>query len=1039
MQLIRRFAEHRLAANLAMIIMTLAGLWAVKTMPTQLDPPAHFPMVFVEVAWRSASAEDVEALVTNPVEQQLRTLTGLEELTSRTSEGFTRVAARFTYDTNISDALDEVKQRVANIRNLPADIEQPVVRRAIDLEPIGALLITHGGTLDELIPLVRGFERELYARGIEQVYYNGLPEMEIALQVGSRELHQMGKTLDELAAEISRMSASVPAGTVGIGQGAQNLRSLDQARDAISFEHLTLATADGLTVLGDLANVQRRPERGQPQIANNGRPAIEMTLLRRTDADAWFNHQIMTNWLDEMQPKLPQGVAIELVVNVWQLIGAQLSMILFNGLTGLMLVVGVLYVFLSGRVAWWVTVGIPVSFLLGLALFHMAFGFGISIIALIGFIMALGIVVDDAIVVGEDVVTLHEAGYSPLDAAVTGAERMWVPVATSSLTTLAAFLPLLIIGGVMGDMILALPTVLLCVILASLVECFGVLPGHLRGSLTAPGATAIPAWRQRFNARFFAFRDGPFARWVTAALDNPGATVTAAVAGFVVALSLIISQHVPFNIITGFDLESLEANVQFASSATDADRNRFVLHLEETLESVSTESEGVNIEGHTTRTNFARFNQDDLTGEQYASLNAQYAFEEQRTMSPDAFVALWRERIQQPAWVEQLTVGVSGGQNGGQPDVTLVLRGQALDQVKSGAEALKRAMSAYPGVTNIVDDLPFGREQIIFTLTPQARALGLSTEQVGRQLRAAYSGALVQIFNEHESEVEVRVMLPDEEQDDLAHLTRVPIKTATGELVPLGNVARLHHRRGIDVIRHKDGQMAVRVSADVDPQVTNAMNLIEQIKENDLPAILDTYDLKFGLGGKSEQDQVIMGTMALGGLLTMVLIYLILAWTFASYLWPLAIMMAIPFGFTGAVLGHWVTGWDVGAMSLLAFFSLTGVVVNDSIVLISFLKREIAGGTPLRQALERAIQARFRAVLLTSLTTIAGLTPLMFETSSLAFYMAPIAVTLCFGLALATTLVLFVIPALILLLEGGKARLVNLLHRRRPVALLHGE
>jgi multidrug efflux pump subunit AcrB len=321
---------------------------------------------------------------------------------------------------------------------------------------------------------------------------------------------------------------------------------------------------------------------------------------------------------------------------------------------------------------------------------------------------------------------------------------------------------------------------------------------------------------------------------------------------------------------------------------------------------------------------------------------------------------------------------------------------------------------------------------MIFELTPAGRSLGLTSAEIGAQLRAAYTGSRVQIFNDEHSELEVRVMLPDAERDDLGRLRRFPVRTPDGDFVPLGNVATLYTRRGIDVIRHRDGQLAVRVSADVDPQQANAMAITSRLERDVLPAILERHDLKFGLGGRSEFDQMIISTLALGGLLTLLLIYLILAWVFASYLWPLAIMTAIPFGLTGAVIGHWVTGWDIGAMSFLAFFSLTGVVVNDSIVLLSFFKREVEADTPLRDALEGAVRARFRAVILTSLTTIAGLTPLIFETSTLAMYVAPIAVTLSFGLAFGTTLVLLVIPALILLLEAARGQGARFLSRSGP-------
>ncbi len=1006
-----------------MIMMTLAGFWAIRTMPSQLDPPMHMPIVFIEIQWIGASAEDVETLVTTPIEQQLRTINDLRELESRTKNGSVSITARFEYDADMTMALDQVKQRVANIRNLPPGIEPPVISRRIDLEPIANLLVTGPGDVSELIPLVRSMEKDLLSRGIEGIFYDGLPREEIALLIGGKRLIEMRFTLDDLAQEVARVSQDVPAGSVGRGQGSRQLRSLDQRRDSLGFEALQIRSNDQLIRLGDIAEVVRRPQRGQPIVTNKGHPAIEMILWRSTEADAYIADQILDTWIADVRPTLPPGVELTVLGDVWGLLGAQLQMIVKNGLSGLVLVVIILFLFLSGRVGWWVMVGIPVSFLLGLALFHLIFGYGISIIALIAFIMALGIVVDDAIVVGEDATTHFEQGKSPIDAAVSGAQRMWVPVMTSSLTTLAAFIPLVIIGGEMGDAIIALPTVLLCVIVASLIECFLVLPGHLRVSLGKMQPPAEGSWRKRFDNAFFGFRDERFIPFVKRALNYPGATLCTAIGGFVIAVSLVASQHVGFAMNTGFSIETLEANVEFASSATDAQKQEFLTHLESTLDEVDTESDHKNLLGWITKYNLADLNNERMVGEQYASVDANYAYEEFRNLTPQNFVNKWREKIIKPPYVEQLVLDAAGGQNNGAPDITLVLRGENLDALKQGAEELATALAAYPGVSNVIDNLPYGKEQIIFQITARGRALGLTPNDIGRQLRAAYSGRRVQIFNENESEVEVRLMLPDHERDDLGRLQQFPIKTNAGEFVPLSNVAILYNRRGIDVIRHTDNQMAVRVSADVDPEVGNAMSITKDLEETALADILDRNDLTFGLGGKSQQDQLIMNTMALGAMLTLVLIYLILAWVFASYLWPLAIMMAIPFGFTGAIFGHWVTGWDVGAMSMLAFFSLTGIVVNDSIVLISFLKRDVEAGRDLKESLVRAIRARFRAVILTSLTTIAGLMPLMFETSSLSFYIAPIAVTICFGLAFATALVLIVIPALILLLEGLRARL----------------
>ena len=1021
--LIRIFAEHRVAANLLMIMMTLAGIWALRTMPTQLDPPSNHPMVFVDIQWPGASAEDVESLVTNPVEQALRTMNDLRELRSRTENGTVIVQAEFKRGIDLSLALDQAKQRVANIRNLPAGIEPPVVRQYIELEPVTILQITGSGQVGELIPLVRGLERELLSRGIESISYDGMPREEIALLVGGQRLREVGFTLDELAAEVARVSRDVPAGTVGSGQDSRQLRSLDQRRYPYDFEQLLIRSNDQLIRFGDLGRVERRPQRGQPIVTKEGKPSVEATLWRSKDADAHLADRIVNGWLEEVRPGLPDGVQIDVVQDIWTMLGGQLDMIVKNGLSGLILVALILFVFLHGRVGWWVMIGIPVSFLLALALFHLVFGQGISIIALIGFVMALGIVVDDAIVVGEDATTLYQAGASPTEAAIAGAQRMWVPVVTSSLTTLAAFIPLVLVGGAMGDVILALPMVLLCVILASLVECFLVLPAHLRSSLgkTRPGTPG--SWRQRFDDGLARFTDQRFMPLVRRALDYPGATLCAAIGAMAVSLSLIVSQHVGVAMVTGFTIESLEVDVAFSATASEADQEQFLAHLETGLQTVHAETGGDNLLGWVTKRNLARFNRDRMVGEQYASISANYAYEEQRAHSPQEFVNRWRALIVKPPYVEQLVVAVGGGQNNGQPDMTLLLRGDDIEALKRGAEELADALAGFPGVDNVLDNLPYGRDQIIFEMTATGRALGLTAEAIGGQLRAAYSGSRVQIFNENDSELEVRVMLPDHERDDLGRLQQFPLRTPDGEFVPLGSVAALYNRRGIDVIRHTDGQMAVAVSADVDPQVNNAMALTGTVVKDVLPGILQRHDLRYELGGKSENDKVIMETMALGGVLTLVLIYLILCWVFASYLWPVAIMTAIPFGLTGAIFGHWITGWDIGAMSFLAFFSLTGVVVNDSIVLISFFKRNLEAGEPLRQALERAVRARFRAVILTSLTTIGGLLPLMFEGSTLAFYVAPIAVTLCFGLAFGTLLVLLVIPALLLLLEGGRQRL----------------
>jgi multidrug efflux pump subunit AcrB len=1018
--LIDVFTRHKVASNLAMIMMILTGLWAIDRIPTQLDPAIDWPVVQIRANWRGASAEDIEKLIIVPIEQQLRTVVGMQELRSVSYNGGGWMQIRFTHDADMIQANDEVKQRVAQIRNFPLDMEPITVNRVTDYEPISSVLVTGEGTLQELIPLVREFEKQLLSRGIDRVEFEGLPEEELSIQIPSSKLYELNTSLDEIAGEVRRRSSNAPAGTVGRGQGARQLRSLDQKREVSEFEQMEVSLQSGerLARLGDLASIEKRAKVGQAQLMRDGKPAITMHLQRLTNTDAIMTAEILQKWVAETRPVLSKGVDIHVYQEVWVLLKHQLGLIFENGSTGLVLVVIILFLFLSGRVGLWVTIGIPVSFMFATLIFYSVFDGGINIIALIAFVMALGIVVDDAIVVGEDATTLFEQGYSPAEAAAGGAKRMFLPVMTSSLTTMAAFVPLLLTGGEMGAFIITLPTVLLCVIVASLIECFLILPGHLKHSFEKMDQRDPGRFRLWFDERFIRFRETYYRPFLEKAIANPWVTLSSAVACVVLTFSLAASGRVGVNFVVGLDLQTLEANVEFGAGASDSDRLGFMAHLERTLNETNAEFDNSNVNGFVTQYNRAELNQERKNGTQYGSLEVEYAWEEERTVSPQVFLASWKEKVIRLPFVEQLQLEVTGGANNGMPDLSLVLRGQDIPTLKQAAEELSDALAGYEGVSNIFDDLPYGKDQIVFSITPLGKSLGLTTESLGRQLRAAYNGSRVQIFNQNDVEIEVLVMLPDDERDELASLKRFPIKTPGGQLAALGMVAELSNRRGIDTINHNNGFLSVIVNATVDPEINNTQKIIAHLNDHELKEIKDRYGLTSDLSGATERSQQIVETMSIGAVLTLIFIYLILAWSFASYTWPLAVMTAIPLGLTGAIFGHWVMNYDIGAMSLLAFFSLTGIVVNDSIVLISFFRRGLAEGLSTIEAIRDASLSRFRAVLLTSLTTIAGLSPLMFESSTLAMYMVPIAITICFGLVFSTFLVLLVVPSLVIIIEN---------------------
>ena len=1020
--MIERFANHPVASNIAMILAVIAGVWSIHIMPTQLDPPTSIPQIEITVTWIGAAAEDVELSVTTPIEQAIHQIQGIDQITSKSRNGLAEISIDFRHGADLAEALDNVKQMVANIRNLPAGIEPPEVRRVLNLQPVATVLVTTTGELTDLLPVVRVMEQELVSRGIDAILFEGLPKEEIALMVSGSRLTELKLTLIELAEEIAATSQNLPGGKIGRGQRQRLLRSSGLRTDVAGYEAIRIRAGNDVVRLGDIASIQRRIQEDESTFSRRDHYAVEIHLWRSARADAQFAHEVLDGWFADKKKELPAGITLTVYDDLWEVIDSQFSTILFSGVVGLALVLFTLYLFLNTQLAIWVMIGIPVSVLGGIALFHGVFDQGISIVAFIAFIMAVGIIVDDAIVVGEDIDTLNNSGCSPSSSCVMGAKRMWTPVATSSLTTLAAFIPLLLVGGAIGELILTLPMALLCIIVASLVECFLILPGHLRSSLEA--RTFAPSRLQmRFRSAFNQFRSKTFEPIVKKAIDNPGFTLSLAALSFLCALSLVISQHVRINLVIGFDVEAIHANVEFSENADATDRIRFKKHLEKTLQDTSSEIGAENIRGWVAKDKVAEFRGEIESGEQYLSIDAQFAFEEIRTVSPNQFATEWRKKIAVPYFVKNLDVRVKGGLNNGLADMTLVLQGADLSQLQRGAAELSAALERYPGVSNVYTDAPYGKDRLLFDVTPSGKNLGLTPGDVSNQLLAGYSGSRVQIINESLSELEVRAILPDSERHSITALSQFPIRLPSGEFVSLSSVATLKENRGIDTIRHHDLRKSITVFADVESGTNDPMTVLAGIKENHLPGILQRHQLSYGLGGSSRRDEQILEVMKLGGALTLVLIYLMLAWVFSSYIWPLAIMIAIPFSLVGSVFGHFLFGIEIGTMSLLAFFTLSGIIVNDSIILMAFVKRSLATGETLKASLQQGVSARFRAVVLTSVTTMVGLIPLLFDNSTLSLYVVPIAVTLTFGLAVGSVLVLLVIPALILFLESLALRL----------------
>ncbi len=1022
---IHRFAQHRVAANLLMIMMIIFGAYSLTKLNKQFFPNFALDYISVRVVWPGASAEDVERSITIPLEQALRTLDGSKEMTSTSTRSLSSIVIEYEENTDMGVALDEVKQFVSNIRHLPGDTEDPIVTKVARYEAVASIILTADGELEELRPLAYKFERELLDKGISRVSFSGLPKQEIAIEVSAKQIQQLGLSLNQIGERVINQSQDIPAGTVAESEAAREVRGLQRKRDVQSFSSLNLLTTESgqKLTLNDIAEIQRRPKENQVEIFYQGKPAVLMNLQRTENTDALISAEIMQQWLLETQATLTPSIQLVVFDEKYSLIQQRIDLLLENGITGLMLVLAILYIFLNGRVAFWVAVGIPTSFLGALGVLYL-FGGSINMISLFGLIMTLGIIVDDAIVVGEDALTHYQSGENSLMAAEGGALRMLIPVMSSSLTTVAAFLPLMMVTGIIGSILFDIPFVVICVIIASLIESFLILPGHLRHSFHKNHHKKNSVLRQRLEDGFLTFRDVYFRPVIKRAIDNRLTTITIAVCSLVLALSLVIFGQVKFQFFPQPESTAIIASVKFAAGTPPERVHTFAQQLEQALtETDEALREGASlITAAVLRINTATFDGgvNYQNGNQYAMLQVELLQPDERSIRNNIIIEDWQSRLDIPAGVELLSISSPRGGPPGR-DIDIFLSGADAITLKHAAEDLALAMENFDGLSNILDDLPYGRQQYIFKLTPLAQSAGLTIAEVGRQLRTALDGQLLQIFYDTYEEIEVRIMLPANERKFQSILETLPIITASGKRLLLNNVVSLNSQQGLELLRHTDAKLGVHITAEVDAKKTNANEVLEKLQQTVIPDLTNKYSLQVNYKGRAEEERETSSDMKHGGLLALAMIYIILAWVFSSYSWPLAVMMVIPFGICGAIFGHWLLGIDLTILSQFGMFGLSGIVINDSIILVTFYKQLKAKGLAIREALIESACLRLRAVMLTSLTTIAGLTPLLFETSLQAQFLIPMAVSISFGLGFATLLVLFVVPVLLSYVEQFSA------------------
>lgn len=1033
--LIRLFVHHPTASNLLMAAMIVLGLFSLWRLNTQFFPTIEIPQVTVSVVWTGASAADVEDNILDALEPELRFLDDVEEVTAIAREGSGVITIEFDASTDLQKAVADVEQAVDSVTTLPEDAEEPVIQRITFFDPVAKLALSGPFSEQALKAYAKRLRDGLLAAGIDKVTFSGARDEEIWVRIKEADLRRLDLTLDDVARRIRADTRDLPSGVLE-GEVEMQLRALADRKtpDALADIEVKSARTGEKILLHEIAEIGTRFERDQAIGQQGGTQAIRIDVLRAVSADTLKTMRILDAYLEEALPKLPAELKVEKYDVRGKFVQQRLGILVKNGLQGLLLVLIILFVFLDARVAFWVAAGIPVAFMATLTAMY-ASGQSINMVSMFALIMMLGIIVDDAIVVGEHTATRQALGDTRLEAAERGATRMLKPVVAATLTTAAAFFPIFLISGRIGDVMSAIPLVATAVLVASIIECFLILPGHLRHGFGKINRTPN-RFRRAFDSRLEAFRDGPYRRFVWLTYEWRYTTAAFTVASLIFAIGLIAGGRVGFQFFPAPEPENISAYVTFGAGTPRDEQRPALERIEATLQQVEMALDAP--KGGLIETSFTTLGVAGRgRGDNLAQIDVQLTPSEVRSTPTKAIEAAWRRAVPQIPGVEKVTIM---GRRAGPPgrDIDIRLEDAPVGVLKRAALELTEALTGFPGVSAVSDDLPFGKRELIMEVTPRGAALGFTAESVGVQVRNAFEGAVATRFARGDEEITVRVKRV-QEADGLHALRQLYLRSATGQRVPLKEVVSIREKPGFLIIQRKDGVRTVAVTGNIDAQVTNMSDVLASLEAKVLPELQQKYGLRYSFKGRAEERAESFADLRLGGLLALALIYIILAWVFESYARPLAVMAIIPFGIVGAILGHMVMGVNLTIISLIGLLGLSGILVNDSIILVSQMVRRRSEGDSLEEAAVGASQDRLRAVLLTSLTTIGGLTPLLFETSRQAQFLIPMAITLVFGLAAATILVLILVPSLLGIggdIAGAAGRLKSRLlgSRVTPVA-----
>ena len=1027
------FAANHVAANLLMLLILFTGLVSLFTIRKQTTPDFELNTIEVRVPYLGAAPQEVEEGVVIKIEEAIQDVQGIVEMRGSAREGLGSVTIKVSQDADLLEVLNEVKTRVDAIATFPALTEKPVIYK--QEVPVHVVFLAIHGDLDAFARKAIAQEvREDLMRfpEVTQVQYLGDRDYEISIEVSEHVLRQYGLTMSEISQAVRDTSVDLPGGAIKTAGGDILLRTEGQVYTGMDYGDLVLRTfPDGTRLtLADIADIQDGFVETEGFGHFDGRPTATLRVLATGQQNELHTADVVRAYVEDKSASLPEDVSIDIWIDRSHYLRGRLDMMTKNMLQGALLVFIALSLFLRMKVAGWVVVGIPVAFLGTLALMPLGpWPVTINMMSLFGFIIVLGIVVDDAIIIGESIYTEIRAEGHTLENVIRGAHRVAIPATFGVLTTMAAFAPMLFVGGIVAPFFEAISMVVILCLFFSLVESKLILPAHLANAKISPideddlfhpqrkisMLESIPRFFTKLQRHvqhgLHALIENHYRPLLARAIEYRGLTVTIFFSLMIVCMGLLTSSLVRVVLFPEVPSDFVRVQLEMETGTAPETRNVVLERIEGAVRDMNSEYVAEHPDTLPMLRHVGAFTQGDTGGVIFVELPQ----DERRPFNGDDISERWRERVGEIPGVRELTF-TDADHIGGGPPLSFEFSGSDYVALENAAAELETKLAEYEGIYDIRNSSTSGGEEIRLRIKPAAEALGLTISALGRQVRQAFYGEEAQRIQRGKDELKVMVRYPIEERRSIADLENMRIRTPAGDEVPFPAVADMSFGKGYSTITRLNRKRTVTVSADIDPEIIEPAKIIKSISEDYVPELLSRYpSVSYGLEGASREEAEFVGNLALASIAALCLIYALIAIPLRSYGQPLVIMSVIPFGAIGAILGHLIMGEAVSMFSLFGLVALAGVVVNDSLIMVSFVNNAREEGMPLNQAIIESGTKRFRAIVLTSVTTAAGLMPIMLEGSLQAQYVIPMAISLSFGIVFATVITLFLVPALYML------------------------